>query len=116
MSKYIPDAEIIAELNIILDIADKKMWELTPEEKFNLQKDRKIEKAHRVWNTIQGAVYMDSEWVSWPYQEVVEYWDGTQKSYYKDNWRLTGGTPYLTTSQGAEYNLWTIKYLEDNVL
>ena len=116
MSKYIPDAEIFAEVNRMLDIWDKKMEELIPEDSFDLQNDRKIEKANKVWNTVQGAIYIDPDGASSDYAEIVEYWTWRTTRYYKDSWRVNWWSPFLVSSNWAQFNLKTKRYLEDNVL
>lgn len=116
MGKYIPDYEIFEEVNKIITIADKKMEELIPEDTFDLQNDRKVQRAFRNGNRIEASVYIDPTWPSAEYAEYVEYGTWDTKRYYKDSGRLNGGTPFLVTGNGAQFVTKTRRYLEDNIL
>lgn len=116
MGKYINDRELFAEVNRLVFKADKKVEELIPEDSFDLQNDRKIELAKREGSYVSGSVYIDPNWPSAEYAEIVHWGTGDVKNYYKNSWRRNGGTPFLRSANWVQFMVKARRFLEDNVI
>ena len=116
MGKYINDRDLFAEINRLVLKGDKKVEELIPEDSFDLQNDRKISLATRTGNIISWSIYIDPNWPSAEYAEIVHWGTGDVKNYYKNSWRRNWGTPFLTSPNGVQFMVKARRYLQDNVI
>lgn len=116
MSKYLDDSILKSFVNKTLDIWENEASKWIPEETFDLQNDLKREKAKRVWTYIVWSIYIDPSWKSSDYAKFVHDWvpSWQTRNYYKNNWRLNWGSPFVTSPNWTQFMVRAKRKMEDN--